>query len=277
MEAFREGLRLRGLPDLRSSVLDDLSVYFKLDAEEALYGATHSFERAVSEWNAQERRSPEEIRDFYLHQQSWAFGQLWYAYLQAEGYAAPVATMIACDMTDRPRVDLLDFGSGVGAGAMMFRQLGHAVSLADVSPPLLDFARFRFERRGLVASFVDLNTEVLGAQVYDTVTAIQTLAHVPNVGATAAGLHRTLRPGGLLYADIDVQQRQAGDSRLYDDDLPLRRILRGTGFVEDRSLEGVSVRYRRVRSAGLAHECQKLRDAFVLGPSRRYWRQIRYR
>jgi len=44
MEAFRESLRIRGLPDIRSAVLDDLSSYFNLDAEACIYRARNSFE-----------------------------------------------------------------------------------------------------------------------------------------------------------------------------------------------------------------------------------------
>ena len=277
MEAFREGLRLPGMPDVRSSVLDDLSTYFRVDAEEALFRATHSFDESVAEWKARPRATAADITDFYVNLRSWSFGQVWYAYLQAEGYATPVAAIIARDMEGSTPGSLLDFGSGCGAGAMMFALLGHAVTLADISTPLLSFAKFRFERRGLAATFIDLNTQSLPDTAFEVVAAIQTLAHVPDLRVTGHELHGALRAGGLLYADIDVHEREEGDSRLYADDLRPRRTLRATGFAEERSIEGVTARYRSVTPAGLGHGCRRLRDAVVLGPPRRAWRTVRYR
>jgi hypothetical protein len=78
MEAFREGLRLRGLPNIRSAVLDDLSSYFKVDAERCIHLARHSFELSAKEWLAADRSNRESVTDFYLNVYSYAFGILWY-------------------------------------------------------------------------------------------------------------------------------------------------------------------------------------------------------
>ena len=51
----------------------------------------------------------------------------------------------------------LDFGSGVGVTVSSFNSSATKVTLADLSTTLLDFARFRFERRGEKATFIDLN------------------------------------------------------------------------------------------------------------------------
>jgi SAM-dependent methyltransferase len=243
MEAFREGLRLPGLPDIRRAVLDDLSTYFQLDAESCIYGARHSIEVSAKQWLAKPDRSSENgVTDFYLNlSQEYALGILWYAYLQAEGYAYPQSVIIARDLAAQPKSRLLDFGSGVGATALMFGLLGYSVSLADISTPLLDFARYRFERRSRTASFIDLNKMSLVSNGYSVITAVQTLAHVPDISKTAELLHAALVPGGTLYADIDVHPRQRGAQRLYGDDLPGRRAIHHSGFVAEKALDGASM------------------------------------
>jgi SAM-dependent methyltransferase len=276
MEAFRESLRFRGLPDIRSAVLDDLSSYFKVDAEAAVYQARHAFELSGKEWLAKTNRSTEKgITDFYLHVNSYMFGILWWAYLQAEGYAYPVSVVIARDLASGERGPLLDYGSGVGATAQMFSLLGHNVSLADVSTPLLDFARYRFERRGQVANFINLNEAPIQRNAYSVITAIQTFATVPSIFKTACILHAALVPAGTLYADIDVGPRHVGAQRLYDDDLPGKRAIRRAGFVAEKALDGASIRYRHVASSGARHALRNLRDELVLGDARRLWRRFR--
>jgi SAM-dependent methyltransferase len=278
MEVFREGLRLPGLPDIRSAVLDDLSGYFKVDAETCVYLARHSFELSAKEWLSQEDRSDEKsITDFFLHVHSYAFGILWNAYLQAEGYYHPMPVVIARDLrswASEKRTPLLDFGSGVGPTAQMFELLGHPVSLADISTPMLDFARYRFERRRQDANFIDLNRAPIGTEAYGVITAIQTLASVPNIPDTARRLHAALRPGGVLYADIDVG-RHKGAQRLYDDDLPAKKAIRRCGFVAEKAVDFTTFRYRHVPSSGAKHALRSLRDELMLGAPRRLWRRFR--
>jgi len=280
MEAFREGLRLRGLPDIRSAVLDDLSSYFRLDAEACIYQATHSHELSAEEWLAKPvRTSEDEITDFYLHHvRPWVFGLLWYAYLQAEGYKYPISVVIAQDLRGRRGGACLDFGAGIGATAQMFALLGYTPSLADISTPLLDFARYRLERRGQLATFIDLNHQPVGRNAYTVITAVNTLHHLPDLPSlskTAHDLHSALRPGGLLVADFDVSPRHRGAARLYDDDLPLRRVLRHAGFEQRRHLGVGMFRYEKVADSGVLHAVRGLRDRVVLGNARRYWRSIR--
>ena len=54
------------------------------------------------------------------------------------------------------------------------------------STPLLDFAKFRPERRGVEARLVDLSTSRCLGSGFGVVTAIDTLAHVPDVAETSA-------------------------------------------------------------------------------------------
>jgi SAM-dependent methyltransferase len=196
--------------------------------------------------------------------------------LQAEGHAYPVSVIIARDIASAQKGRFLDFGSGVGATAQMFGLLGYDVSLADVSTPLLEFAQYRFNRRGQVANFIDLNDASIERNAYSIVTAVQTLAHVPNILKTAQLLHTALLPGGTLYADIDVSARHRGAQRLYDDDLPGRRAIHRSGFVAEKPLGAGSIRYRRVASSGVMHALRNLRNELVLGDARRVWRRFRY-
>ena len=79
-------------------------------------------------------------------------------YLQAEGYEFP-ASVVAAQYLRRREVKPgthLDYGSGVGVTGQLFASLGYETALGDVSTSLLEFARYRLERRGQAATYLDL-------------------------------------------------------------------------------------------------------------------------
>src|SRR5262249_22830714 len=156
--------------------LDDLSSYFDLTKDECVRRCVNWEQWSVQEWHAQRRSSVEEIYDFYHKTQSWAFDLLWYSYLQSEEYAYPVSVVIA-DTLGRigASASHLDFGSGVGATSQLFSALGYSTTLADISTSLLEFARFRLNRRCINATYLDLNQVSLSPNSYDVITAIDTL------------------------------------------------------------------------------------------------------
>lgn len=278
MEAFRSCLRLRPGADIRESVLNDLSQYFELSPEECVRRCINWEEWSVQEWQSRRRDSGEALADFYHKTMSWAFDLLWYAYLQAEGFAYPVGVAIARSLPSlRGHPRHLDFGSGVGTTSQLFIALGYESDLSDVSTSLLAFARYRLERRSTRARFIDLNVDELEPNTYDVITAVDTLVHVPNVASTAMALHRALKPGGVLFANFDVRPRSPENAwHLYEDDLPLRWSLQRSGFEPEESLDGMVTRYRRVEPRGLAHALRGARDLAALrSPLRPLYRSAR--
>ncbi|HEV2953850.1 MAG TPA: class I SAM-dependent methyltransferase [Candidatus Dormibacteraeota bacterium] len=278
METFRSVLRLEGHGDIRSAIVDDLATYHHLSIEDTVRRAVNWESWSVEEWQTERRDTEQGLVRFYQETQSWAFDLLWYAYLQAEGFHYPVSVAIAvCLGMDGGASGLthLDFGSGAGVTAQFFGALGCESTMADISTSLLAFSRFRLERRGIAGTkFIDLNQEPLPTAAFDVITAIDTLAHVPDLKSAAANLHRALKPGGMLFANFDVRPPSAENAwHLYDDDLPLRWILHRTGFEQVTSLDGFSIQYRRVPPRGLAHLIRGLRDLVLLrSPLRRAYR-----
>lgn len=111
-----------------------------------------------------------------------------------------------------------------------------------MSASLLDFARFRLDRRGEVATYVDLTEQDLEAERYDVITAIDTLAHVPDIAETARRLVRTLRTGGWLFAGVDVRDPGPASAwHLQDDDVRVSLELRRVGFRRRGVLDGPPV------------------------------------
>jgi len=244
LDRFRDALRLHPGDDVRAAVLDDLSTYFGIDREECVKRCIHWEASSVAEWFEDDRGTPDGLLNFYRTTQSWAFDLLWHAYLQAEGYGFP-ASVIAAQYLRRRKVAPgvhLDFGSGVGVTSQLFASEGYETHLGDVSSSLLDFARFRLDRRGQAATYLDLTAADLPAEHYDVITAIDTLAHVPDVADVARRLHTALHPGGWLFANVDVRTRgRASAWHLQDDAVRVALELRRVGFRHRGTLDGLPV------------------------------------
>jgi len=252
LDRYRDALRLAPGGDVRAGVLDDLSTYYRLDPEECVERCIHWEQSSVDEWFERDRGTTEGLLDFYRTTQSWAFDLLWYAYLQAEGYGFPASVLAARFLRQRgvSPGSHLDFGSGVGVTSQLFASLGWDTELGDVSTTLLAFARFRLERRGQTATYRDLSTEALPADRYDVITAIDTLAHVPDAAEVAHRLHRALHPGGWLFANVDVRASgQASAWHIQHDATRVALELRRVGFRRRRVLDGLPV-YERGPAPG---------------------------
>jgi SAM-dependent methyltransferase len=264
MELFRDCLRLPGIPDVRAAVLDDLSTYSGLSPEACVERCRNWEAWSVDEWGAADRTTAGGISAFYRTVQSWAFDLLWYAYLQAEGWAYPTS-VLALRLMDRKGHGRshLDFGSGVGITSQLFARRGYEIDLADLSTPLLAFARHRLERRGERARFIDLNETRLETARYDVITALDTLGLVPDFAATASELHRALRPGGWLIANYSPRPPSDENAwHLYEDDLDLRYAIQQVGFKPSGRF-GEFIAYRRVDPFGL-QRLRVSRDGLVL-------------
>jgi 2-polyprenyl-3-methyl-5-hydroxy-6-metoxy-1,4-benzoquinol methylase len=278
MRAYQRAMLLPGIDDVRAAILDDLSQYSGLTPDECVRRCIEWEQWSVEEWQKAPRDDDEGLREFYTSNMSWCFDLMWYCYLQATGFAYPVSVAIAESLPPvRAGQRHLDFGAGVGVTSQLFGALGYETDLADVATRLLEFARFRFDRRGLEALFIDLNASSLEANRYDVITAIDTLVHVPDVAETAADLHRALRPGGYLFANFDVRPPTAENAwHLYADDLPLRFTLQRAGFEPEEVLDGMITKYRRVETGSPQHAIRGVRDLIMLrSPLRPTYRFLR--
>jgi SAM-dependent methyltransferase len=95
--------------------------------------------------------------------------------------------------------DYLDYGSGIGSDALVFASVGCRVTLADVSEPLLAFAKWRCERRGFDVCTVDLKGGRPPGGQFDAVVCFDVLEHIHRPLRTLWAINRSMRPGGMLF------------------------------------------------------------------------------
>ena len=144
------------------------------------------------------------IEQFYDASQATIYELMWWHTLGDD--ASPLAYVTALHFARQQGCrSYLDFGSGVGSGAMLFARHGFEVTLADISSTLLGFSQWRLERRRLPAAYIDLKTCQLPRQAFDFMTAMDVFEHLVEPVETVERLWDALKPGGFLYARISAE------------------------------------------------------------------------
>jgi SAM-dependent methyltransferase len=183
---------------LREELVEELARYLGIAPDiirERLKDATAAF---ADEWRAMvpDPTNSRQVVRFYEASTTELFDL-------AEWHASDtihLRTLVCLDVAaERRAKTVLDYGSGIGSDAIALASAGFDVTLADVSGPLLAFARWRCQNRGLEVRTIDLKREPLATRQYDAVLCFDVLEHVPNPVATLRRIRRSMRPNGLLF------------------------------------------------------------------------------
>lgn len=145
----------------------------------------------------------------------------------------PLAYVIALDVARREGVGrCLDFGSGVGSGALLFRAAGIDTALADISSTMLDFCRWRFASRALAVETFDLKRDKLPPASFEMVLAMDVFEHLVEPIEVVDSIHATLAPGGFLYARIHAEEDADRPQHIARDFAPTFAHMKALGWTE---------------------------------------------
>jgi len=176
----------------------ELSEYFGTtvnDIRERLAGATASF---TEEWNQRvpDGRDERAVTRFYNESKTELFDLAHWHSCDPIHYRALMCADIAHERGCR---NYLDYGSGIGSDALVFASAGCRVTLADVSEPLLAFAKWRCERRGFDVRTIDLKNGQPPRRQFDAVVCFDVLEHIHRPLRTLWTIHQSMRPGAVLF------------------------------------------------------------------------------
>jgi 2-polyprenyl-6-hydroxyphenyl methylase/3-demethylubiquinone-9 3-methyltransferase len=97
---------------------------------------------------------------------------------------------------------VLDVGCGGGILSEALARAGANVIGIDLAPRVLDVARLHLHESGQHVDYREISVEALAAEmpgVFDAVTCMEMLEHVPDPGSVIAACATLLRPGGRLF------------------------------------------------------------------------------
>ena len=238
---WKRALLCDGETDLRASLLREVAHYYNVsDLAEIDRSCSRAVDTLKSDWHrVVDPRQRSSIEDFYENKTHIYELINWHTLRDDTGpLAYVVALQIARDHNVR---SCLDFGSGVGSGALLFGRANIEMTLADISTTLLDFARWRFHLRSLPAHFVDLNSTPLPDGAFDMILAMDVFEHLVDPVEAVERLWRALKQGGLLFARIHAETDPSHPQHIAADFGPTFNRMAEMGFVEkwrDRALWG---------------------------------------
>ncbi len=242
---WEQALLLEGHQDLAESLLSEIGKYVDCAyLVEIRRRCTEAVARLKGEWDEKVTRGDRQsIERFYDETETTIYELMWWHTLRDD--PSPLAYVTALHFArQRGCRSYLDFGAGVGSGAILFARHGFDVTLADISSPLLRFSGWRLDRRALSTTRVDLKTTRLPRQAFDFVTAMDVFEHLVDPEGTVEQLSEVLRPGGFLFARIASEADPDRPQHIVQNFEPTFDRLRALGFVhvwEDEWLWGHKV------------------------------------
>jgi SAM-dependent methyltransferase len=193
--------------------------------ERALHSNKLHWEQTVQELGAREVENYYDGADDYIEELMW-----WHTLAEDNSPLAYVAALEFALVANCKTY--LDFGSGVGSGALLFRSHGFDVTLADISSVMLSFCKYRFGQRASRATFVDLKESMLPNAVFDFVTAMDVFEHLVDPVGTVDSLHRCLKPGGYIYGRFAGAEDRNRPQHIIHDFRPVFKRFVELGFKE---------------------------------------------
>lgn len=232
-QIWARALLLDGEQDLTRSLLVELARYTGCDdLAEVRRRCQQGGADVKREW--QEKVRPADrgsIARFYDETEAMLYELTWWHTVEED--VSPLAYVVALDLAlQRSCRRYLDFGAGIGSGAILFGRHGVEVTVADISSSLLRFSAWRLGRRGLPARYLDLKSAGLPAAAFDFITAMDVFEHLPDPAETAERLWAALRPGGLLYARLAAAPDEERPQHISFDFAPTFDRMKQLGFVE---------------------------------------------
>ena len=132
------------------------------------------------------------------------------------------------------RLNVLDFGGGVGGLTLALRRGGIACDHLDVAGNTLTYAAWRFGQEGFPVRTWKAG-EPLPREAYDAVFAWDVFEHLYELENALDRIRDLLRPGGWLvskstFSESEQHHIHLEKNRIYDDIRVWNRLLDGQGF-----------------------------------------------
>jgi 2-polyprenyl-3-methyl-5-hydroxy-6-metoxy-1,4-benzoquinol methylase len=232
-DLWEQALIRKGYKNLQESLCAELALFSGCeDLSEIQRRCSYALANVKHEWCGKvDRADHQTVAKFYNESEAMIYELMWWHTLRED--ASPLAYVTALHFARlHGCTSYLDFGAGVGSGAILFARHGLEVTLADISSTMLDFSQWRFHLRDLSGHFVDLKTGSLPHTTYDMIAAMDVFEHLVDPAQTVEDLWHSLKPGGFLFGRFHSEQDEERPHHIVQDFGPTLERLRALGFEE---------------------------------------------
>ncbi len=193
---------IAGKEDITTCMRKEIKDYLKISNKEIdEYWGEKGTKRIKEDWEKSNPKTPEDIVRFYEKE---------YIYI-------PELTSWHCQKLNDTILEIvkslvfavkhkcnkfLDYGCGIGSSGLFFHYYGFEIELADISSLLLNFAKYRFQIRGIrnKVRFNDLKEEKISKDnYYDFVSVVEVLEHVTDPVQVMAIIHKAMLKNGYVF------------------------------------------------------------------------------
>lgn len=232
-QIWEEAMKLPAYPNLKASLCNEIATVEGIsDINAVEQRCRNAMLQMKEDWEAGYTDGDEAfVVEYYDKNQAYIYELMWWHTLEED--KSPLAYVSALHLARKHGCrSSLDFGSGVGSGAVLFSQHGISVALADISSTLLNFAHRRLDARGIEASYIDLKTTPLPPASYDFISAMDVFEHIAEPEKSVDILVDALRPGGIIFGRFAVEDDDDRPSHIAKDFTAAFQRFRDRGLEE---------------------------------------------
>lgn len=232
-EVWEKALVIQQGMNLQDSILHETGTYLghdEIDRTRRL--CLQALARIKTDWHEQVSSIDQDsVKSFYDQSRAMLYELMWWHTLVDD--LSPLAYVVAMKFARSHGCEnYLDFGSGVGSGGILFARNGISVTLADISSTALNFSSWRFERRGLPATHLDMKVQSLPDGAFDFITAMDVFEHLVDPVGTVRELSRALKQGGFLFGRFHAELDEDRPHHIILDFEPTLSELKKLGFTK---------------------------------------------
>lgn len=233
-QTWADALILPGQPNLQTSLVVELATYLGqpvVETSERCRTATADLARA---WRDVAPSTPEEITAFYRQEDTYLYELTWWHALGNDDSALVQVEALEVTLAYHART-VLDFGGGIGSLGLLLARHGMDVTLAEISPALNAYTRWRFAQRGLAGRFLDAGSTPLPENAFDFIAGVDVFEHLLAPAMVLKALAAALRPGGTLFVHLPPAADTLRPMHLWHDPAVLLEHLAEAGLWLERA------------------------------------------
>ena len=274
---WSEGICFDPRKDIATNFLDELEVYSKLPRYKVEQLFYHGIKEFAKEWEEKCQNHSADEATFYNESLTQIFFVMYHNAMRIENNS-PLLYVYASDWVKRLKLTTyLDYGTGTGSGAMFFARQGIKTTAADISSQMLDFTKWRFEKRGLSATYLDLKQNTLPKKAFDLITCFHVLQIVEDPVALMRQMRDALTEKGILVVNGALRKDPEYPMQPDHGGQRTTRKFRSVGLQilwdqtrEMRQLSNTNPQmYQRVERSSLVNTAYLMYDTTIVSPSLR--------
>mgnify|MGYP006424649451 CR=1 FL=1 len=203
---WEQSLLLPGYDYLLDSKLSEIEEYLSISRINALERCIHAAKDNANEWRKYNPKTTEEINEFYKQSNIYIFDLMWWHSITMG--LSPLRRINFLEFAiDQKITKYLDYGCGIGSTGILFAKHGFDVTLADIGFYVLNFAKWRFQKRNLDLQTIHLPCS-LPKEKYELISSFDVLEHVKNLREIVYDIYTALMPGGYFIFNFGGEEEE---------------------------------------------------------------------